>query len=76
MLGWKRGVWGRVGWRKEGGEALHVASVPERHIALTGSRSPVRPVITFQMETRGKEGEWRKEGKIMSGRRGLISCGN
>ena len=76
MLGWKRGVWGRVGWRKEGGEALHVASVPERHIALTGSRSPVRPVITIQMESRGKAGEWGKEVKIVSGRRGLDCCGN
>ena len=77
MLGWKRGVRGRGGGRKEGVEALHVASVPERHIALAGSRSPVRPVITIQMERRGEAGEWREEvAKITSGRIGLISCGN
>ena len=61
MLGWERGIRGRGEGREEGTETLHVASVPERHIALAGSRSPVRPVITIRMERRGEADEWEEE---------------
>ena len=41
MLGWGWEVGGRCEGREEGVGTLHVASVPERHIALAGSWSAV-----------------------------------